>query len=162
MFRVFEDLRGVRKISTSPSISTATLALRIHTQHFGMFGLNTPSAWLNAPSRVPKSTPFSRSAISAFRAEHAERSRVELHHGVSIDLFHTRSTVYGANRVTCAACTTETCRTVQETLGQLDQWLGTAAEYAKAKNFDPNVFATLRARAGSISLARQVRSVATP
>ncbi len=42
-------------------------------------------------------------------------------------------------------------------LGQLDQWLGTAAEYAKSKNFDPNVFPTLRLAADQFPLARQVQ-----
>jgi len=29
-------------------------------------------------------------------------------------------------------------------LGPLDKWLGAAADYAKSKNFDPDVFPTLR------------------
>jgi hypothetical protein len=42
-------------------------------------------------------------------------------------------------------------------LGQLDKWLGTASEYAKTRNFDPNVFATLRLAADQFPLTRQVQ-----
>jgi uncharacterized protein len=42
-------------------------------------------------------------------------------------------------------------------LGQLDKWLGTASEYAKSRNFDPNVFATLRLAPDQFPLARQVQ-----
>ena len=35
---------------------------------------------------------------------------------------------------------TETFSQMKKQLGQLDKWLGTAAEHAKAKSFDPNVF----------------------
>ena len=42
-------------------------------------------------------------------------------------------------------------------LGQLDKWLGTASEHAKAKSFDPNVFATLRLAPDQFPLNRQVQ-----
>ena len=42
-------------------------------------------------------------------------------------------------------------------LGQLDKWLGTAAEHAKAKSFDPAVFATLRLAPDQFPLNRQVQ-----
>jgi hypothetical protein len=34
---------------------------------------------------------------------------------------------------------TETFSQFKKQLGQLDKWLSTAAEYAKSKNFDPDV-----------------------
>jgi len=42
-------------------------------------------------------------------------------------------------------------------LGQLDKWLSTAAEYAKSKNFDPNVYPTLRLAPDQFPLTRQVQ-----
>ena len=42
-------------------------------------------------------------------------------------------------------------------LGQLDKWLGTATDYAKSKNFDPDVFVTLRLAPDQFPLARQVQ-----
>src|SRR3954464_5720152 len=42
-------------------------------------------------------------------------------------------------------------------LGQLDKWLVTAAEYAKSKNFDPNVFPTRRLAPDQFPLTRQVQ-----
>ena len=42
-------------------------------------------------------------------------------------------------------------------LGQLDKWLVTASEYAKSRNFDPNVFVTLRLAPDQFPLARQVQ-----
>ena len=42
-------------------------------------------------------------------------------------------------------------------LGQLDKWLATAADYAKSKNFDPDVFLTLRLAPDQFPLARQVQ-----
>ena len=42
-------------------------------------------------------------------------------------------------------------------LGQLDKWLVTASEYAKSRNFDPNVFPTLRLAPDQFPLARQVQ-----
>jgi hypothetical protein len=52
---------------------------------------------------------------------------------------------------------TEIFSQMKKQLGQLDKWLGTAAEYAKAKSFDPNVFPTLRLAADQFPLARQVQ-----
>ncbi len=46
---------------------------------------------------------------------------------------------------------------MKKQLGQLDKWLGTAAEFAKAKSFDPNVFASLRLAPDQFALARQVQ-----
>jgi uncharacterized protein len=42
-------------------------------------------------------------------------------------------------------------------LGQLDKWLVTASEYAKSKNFDPNLFPTLRLAPDQFPLTRQVQ-----
>lgn len=42
-------------------------------------------------------------------------------------------------------------------LGQLDKWLVTASEYAKSRNFDPNVFLTLRLAPDQFPLVRQVQ-----
>jgi hypothetical protein len=52
---------------------------------------------------------------------------------------------------------TETFSQFKKQLGQLDKWLGTASEYAKSKNFDPDVFATLRLAPDQFALARQVQ-----
>jgi hypothetical protein len=52
---------------------------------------------------------------------------------------------------------TETFSQFKKQLGQLDKWLGTAAEHAKSKNFDPDVFATLRLAPDQFALARQVQ-----
>jgi hypothetical protein len=52
---------------------------------------------------------------------------------------------------------TETFSQMKKQLGQLDKWLGTAAEHAKAKSFDPNVFPTLRLAPDQFPLARQVQ-----
>ncbi len=52
---------------------------------------------------------------------------------------------------------TEIFNQFKKQLGQLDKWLGTAAEYAKSKNFDPDVFATLRLAPDQFPLARQVQ-----
>jgi hypothetical protein len=52
---------------------------------------------------------------------------------------------------------TQTFAQFKKQLGQLDKWLGTAAEYAKSKNFDPDVFPTLRLAADQFPLARQVQ-----
>ena len=46
---------------------------------------------------------------------------------------------------------------MKKQLGQLDKWLSTAAEYATAKNFDPNVFVTLRLAPDQFPLTRQVQ-----
>ena len=50
---------------------------------------------------------------------------------------------------------TETFSQMKKHLGQLDKWLGTAAEFAKAKSFDPNVLASLRLAPDQFPLARQ-------
>ncbi|MEO8018673.1 MAG: DUF1993 domain-containing protein [Pseudomonadota bacterium] len=52
---------------------------------------------------------------------------------------------------------TETFSQMKKQLGQLDKWLGTAAEHAKAKAFDPNVFPTLRLAPDQFPLTRQVQ-----
>ena len=52
---------------------------------------------------------------------------------------------------------TETFAQFKKQLGQLDKWLGAAAEYAKSKNIDPGVFPTLRLAADQFPLARQVQ-----
>ena len=52
---------------------------------------------------------------------------------------------------------TQTFAQMKKQLGQLDQWLGTAAEYAKTKNFDPNVLLGLRLAPDMFPLARQVQ-----
>jgi uncharacterized protein len=51
----------------------------------------------------------------------------------------------------------ETFSQFKKHLGQLDKWLVTASEYAKSKNFDPNLFATLRLAPDQFALARQVQ-----
>ena len=51
----------------------------------------------------------------------------------------------------------ETFSQMKKQLGQLDKWLGTAAEYAKAKSFDPNVFAGQRLAPDQFPLTRQVQ-----
>jgi len=52
---------------------------------------------------------------------------------------------------------TEMFSQMKKQLGQLDKWLGTAAEYAKSKAFDPNVFVGLRLAPDQFPLARQVQ-----
>ena len=52
---------------------------------------------------------------------------------------------------------TEMFAQMKKQLGQLDKWLGTAGEYAKAKSFDPNVFVGLRLAPDQFPLARQVQ-----
>lgn len=42
-------------------------------------------------------------------------------------------------------------------LGQLDKWLGAAAEHARAKNFDPNVLTGMRLAPDMFPLVRQVQ-----
>lgn len=51
----------------------------------------------------------------------------------------------------------ETFAQFRKQLGQLDKWLVTASEYAKSRNFDPNVFATLRLAPDQFPLVRQVQ-----
>jgi hypothetical protein len=52
---------------------------------------------------------------------------------------------------------TETFSQMKKGLGQLDKWLSVAAEHAKAKSFDPNVFPTLRLAPDQFPLTRQVQ-----
>jgi hypothetical protein len=52
---------------------------------------------------------------------------------------------------------TETFSQFKKQLGQLDKWLGMATDYAKSKNFDPDVFATLRLAPDQFPLTRQVQ-----
>ena len=52
---------------------------------------------------------------------------------------------------------TETFAQFKKQLGQLDKWLGTAAEYAEAKKIDPLVFPSLRLAADQFPLTRQVQ-----
>jgi len=52
---------------------------------------------------------------------------------------------------------TQTFAQMKKQLGQLDKWLSTSAEYATAKKFDPNVFASLRLAPDQFPLARQVQ-----
>jgi hypothetical protein len=52
---------------------------------------------------------------------------------------------------------TEITSQFKKQLGQLDKWLGMATDHAKAKNFDPDVFATLRLAPDQFPLARQVQ-----
>ena len=56
---------------------------------------------------------------------------------------------------------TETFAQFKKHLGQRHKWLGAAADYAKSKNFDPDVFPTLRLARGQFALARQVTSDAS-
>ena len=52
---------------------------------------------------------------------------------------------------------TETFAQFKKQLGQLDKWLNTATDYAKSKNFDPDVFLTLRLAPDQFPLTRQVQ-----
>jgi hypothetical protein len=52
---------------------------------------------------------------------------------------------------------TATFAQFKKQLGQLDKWLGMAADYAKSKNFDPDVFTTLRLAPDQFPLTRQVQ-----
>jgi len=52
---------------------------------------------------------------------------------------------------------TETFSQMKKQLGQLDKWLGTAAEHARGKSFDPIVFPALRLAPDQFPLARQVQ-----
>jgi hypothetical protein len=52
---------------------------------------------------------------------------------------------------------TETFSQFKKQLGQLDKWLSTAAEHAKSKNFDADVFPTLRLAPDQFPLARQIQ-----
>ena len=52
---------------------------------------------------------------------------------------------------------TQTFAQFKKQLGQLDKWLGTATDYAKSKNFDPDVFLSLRLAPDQFPLTRQVQ-----
>jgi hypothetical protein len=52
---------------------------------------------------------------------------------------------------------TEMFSQMKKQLGQLDKWLGTASDHAKAKSFDPNVFAAQRLAPDQFPLTRQVQ-----
>ena len=52
---------------------------------------------------------------------------------------------------------TEMFSQMKKQLGQLDKWLGSAAEYAKSKPFDPNVLVGSRLAPDQFPLARQVQ-----
>jgi hypothetical protein len=47
---------------------------------------------------------------------------------------------------------------MKKQLGQLDQWLGTAAEYAKTKSFDPNIILGFRLAPDQFPFAQQVQT----
>jgi len=47
---------------------------------------------------------------------------------------------------------------MKKLLGQVDKWLEAAADHAKAKSFDPNVFVTLRLSPDQFAFARQVQT----
>lgn len=48
---------------------------------------------------------------------------------------------------------TEILSQFKKQFGQLDKWLGMAADHAKSKNFDPDVFLTLRLAPDQFPLA---------
>ena len=52
---------------------------------------------------------------------------------------------------------TQTFSQFKKQLGQLDKWLAMAADYARSKDFDPDVFVTLRLAPDQFPLARQVQ-----
>jgi hypothetical protein len=52
---------------------------------------------------------------------------------------------------------TDTFSQMKKQLGQLDKWLSTAAEHARSKSFDPNVFAAQRLAPDQLPLTRQVQ-----
>ena len=54
---------------------------------------------------------------------------------------------------------TEIFSQMKKQLGQLDKWLGTAEEFAKAKGFDPGLFAGFRLAPDQFALAQQVQTV---
>ncbi len=51
----------------------------------------------------------------------------------------------------------EVFRHMKKQLGQLDQWLETAAAYAKERSFEPSVYLELRLAPDQFNLARQVQ-----
>src|ERR1700726_25805 len=52
----------------------------------------------------------------------------------------------------------ETVCQMKKMLGQLDKWLESAAAFAQAKSFDPNVFVGLRLAPDQFAFARQVQT----
>ena len=52
---------------------------------------------------------------------------------------------------------TEMFSQMKKQVGQLDKWLGTPSDYAKSKNFDPNVLIHQRLAPDQFALARQVQ-----
>ena len=52
---------------------------------------------------------------------------------------------------------TQTFTQFKKQLGQLDKWLNTTSEHAKSRNFDPDVFPTLRLAPDQFPLTRQVQ-----
>jgi hypothetical protein len=52
----------------------------------------------------------------------------------------------------------QTVRQMKKILGQLDQWLESAATFAKTKSFDPNVVLGLRLAPDQFAFARQVQA----
>jgi uncharacterized protein len=52
---------------------------------------------------------------------------------------------------------TETFDQMKKQLGQLDKWLGLAADHARSKKFEPDVFASLRLAPDQFPLVRQVQ-----
>jgi hypothetical protein len=77
--------------------------------------------------------------------------------GRRADIFRSGDIAGRPKRVHCRAMYTEIFAQLKKQLGQLDKWLATASEYAKSKNFDPNVFATLRLAPDQFPLARQIQ-----
>ena len=61
------------------------------------------------------------------------------------------------DRVTSRPMYTETFAQFKKRLGQLDKWLGAAADDAKSKNFDPDVFPTSRLAPDQFALERQAQ-----
>jgi hypothetical protein len=52
----------------------------------------------------------------------------------------------------------ETIRQMHKMLGNLDKWLVIAQEHGKQKNFDANVFVTMRLAPNQFAFARQIQS----
>jgi uncharacterized protein len=51
----------------------------------------------------------------------------------------------------------ETVNQMKKQLGQLDRWLTAAADHAKSKSFEPNVFVGLRLAPDQFAFARQIQ-----
>jgi uncharacterized protein len=60
--------------------------------------------------------------------------------------------------VGCGAMYHAIVKQMKKQLGQLDKWLTAAAEHAKTKSFDPNVYLGLRLAPDQFAFARQVQS----